>query len=128
MVVEVVLNEVRLRAEMFGYSQNVLLLSIFISLITATLLYLALPSRWRCWASTCSAMVCVTPSVRGYGSDGGVGCTSFRSISRRDGAHELQAQIPGKVDPGVLADFGDKRIDHGPTRWFGVDGGEVSLG
>jgi hypothetical protein len=49
MVVEVVLNEVQLRAEMFGYSQNVLLLSIFISLITVTLLYLALPSRWRCW-------------------------------------------------------------------------------
>lgn len=42
MIVEVVLNEAQLRAEMFSYSQNILLLSIVISLITATLLYLAL--------------------------------------------------------------------------------------
>ncbi len=42
MVVEVVLNEAQLRAEMFSYSRNILLLSIVISLITATLLYLAL--------------------------------------------------------------------------------------
>jgi signal transduction histidine kinase len=42
MVVEVVLNEAQLRAEMFGYSRNILLLSIVISVFTATLLYLAL--------------------------------------------------------------------------------------
>ena len=42
MIIEVVLNEAQLRAEMFSYSQNILLLSIFISLITAALLYLAL--------------------------------------------------------------------------------------
>ena len=42
MVVEIVLNEAQLRAEMFNYSQNILLLSIIISFITAALLYLAL--------------------------------------------------------------------------------------
>ena len=42
MIVEVVLNEAQLRAEMFGYSRNILLLSIVISLFTATLLYLSL--------------------------------------------------------------------------------------
>ena len=42
MIVEVVLNEAQLRAEMFAYSQNILLLSIIISFITAALLYLAL--------------------------------------------------------------------------------------
>ncbi|NNE85362.1 MAG: HAMP domain-containing histidine kinase [Alphaproteobacteria bacterium] len=42
MLVEVVLNEAQLRAEMFGYSRNILLLSIVISVFTATLLYLAL--------------------------------------------------------------------------------------
>ena len=42
MIVEVVLNEAQLRAEMFAYSRNILLLSIVISLFTATLLYLAL--------------------------------------------------------------------------------------
>ncbi len=42
MIVEVVLNEAQLRAEMFTYSRNILLLSIIISLFTATLLYLAL--------------------------------------------------------------------------------------
>ena len=42
MIVEIVLNEAQLRAEMVSYSQNILLLSIVISLITATLLYLAL--------------------------------------------------------------------------------------
>lgn len=42
MVVEIVLNEARLRAEMFSYSRNILLLSIVISFITAALLYLAL--------------------------------------------------------------------------------------
>ena len=42
MIVEVVLNEAQLRAEMFAYSRNILLLSIIISLFTATLLYLAL--------------------------------------------------------------------------------------
>ncbi len=42
MIVEVVLNEAQLRAEMFSYSQNILLLSIIISFITAALLYLAL--------------------------------------------------------------------------------------
>ena len=42
MIVEVVLNEAQLRAEMFAYSRNILLLSVFISVITATLLYLAL--------------------------------------------------------------------------------------
>ena len=34
MIVEVVLNEAQLRAEMFGYSRNILLLSIVISLFT----------------------------------------------------------------------------------------------
>ncbi|MDH3737550.1 MAG: HAMP domain-containing histidine kinase [Alphaproteobacteria bacterium] len=42
MIVEVVLNEAQLRAEMFTYSRNILLLSIVISVFTATLLYLAL--------------------------------------------------------------------------------------
>ena len=42
MIVEVVLIEAQLRAEMFTYSRNILLLSIIISLFTATLLYLAL--------------------------------------------------------------------------------------
>ena len=42
MIVEVVLNEAQLRAEMYAYSRNILLLSIIISLFTATLLYLAL--------------------------------------------------------------------------------------
>lgn len=42
MFVEVVLNESQLRAEMFAYSRNILLLSVVISLITATFLYLAL--------------------------------------------------------------------------------------
>ncbi|MFT5182622.1 MAG: hypothetical protein ACI8S3_002515, partial [Alphaproteobacteria bacterium] len=42
MIVEVVLNEAQLRAEMYAYSRNILLLSIVISLFTATLLYLAL--------------------------------------------------------------------------------------
>ena len=42
MIIEVILNEAQLRAEMFNYSQNILLLSIIISLITAALLYLAL--------------------------------------------------------------------------------------
>lgn len=41
-VVEVVLHEARLRAQMFTYSRNILLLSIVISLIAATLLYGAL--------------------------------------------------------------------------------------
>jgi signal transduction histidine kinase len=42
MIVEVVLNEAQLRAEMFNYSQNILLLSLVISFITAALLYWAL--------------------------------------------------------------------------------------
>ena len=40
--VEVMLNEARLRADMIAHSRNILLLSIAISLITGTLLYLAL--------------------------------------------------------------------------------------
>jgi len=40
--VEVVLNEAHLRSEMIGYSRNVLLLSVAISLITGLLLYLSL--------------------------------------------------------------------------------------
>ncbi len=40
--VEVMFNEARLRADMIAHSRNILLLSIFISLITGTLLYLAL--------------------------------------------------------------------------------------
>ncbi len=40
--VEVVLNEAQLRAEMIGYSRNILLLSVVISLITGLLLYLSL--------------------------------------------------------------------------------------
>lgn len=42
MKVEVVLNEAHLRTEMIQYSRNILMLSVFISLITGALLYLSL--------------------------------------------------------------------------------------
>ena len=32
------------------------------------------------------------------------------------------------MDPGVLADLGDKRVDQGPARRLGVDRGEMGLG
>jgi hypothetical protein len=41
---------------------------------------------------------------------------------------ERQAHIPRELDPSVLRDLGDERIDHRPAERFGVDGGEMGLG
>ena len=44
-----------------------------------------------------------------------------------DGLLVGEAHVPGKVDPGVLADLGDECVDQRPPLRFGVDGGEMRL-
>src|SRR5438132_372160 len=46
----------------------------------------------------------------------------------RDRLGELQLDVPGEQDPGVLADLGDEGVDQRPPRRLGVDRREVRLG
>ncbi len=39
-----------------------------------------------------------------------------------------EAHVPGKVDPCVLADLGDERIDQRPALRLGIDGREMRPG
>ena len=43
------------------------------------------------------------------------------------GLDKLRFRIPGEQYPGVLADFGNERINQWSTFWFGIDGGKVSF-
>jgi hypothetical protein len=52
----------------------------------------------------------------------------FGSIRAAIGFDVLQRHIPGKEDPGVLADPGDEGVDHRLALGLGVDGGEMRLG
>src|SRR5262245_65504474 len=45
-----------------------------------------------------------------------------------DRLDELGFDVPGEIDPGVLADFGHEGVDQRPAGGLGVDGGEVRLG
>src|SRR3954454_25024560 len=47
---------------------------------------------------------------------------------RHDRPRVLRLGIPREQDPGVLADFGDERVDDRAAERLGVDGGEVGLG
>src|SRR5690606_17849862 len=45
-----------------------------------------------------------------------------------NGRHIGHVEVPGEEYPGVLADLGDKGVDHVAALGLGVDGGEVGTG
>jgi hypothetical protein len=87
LAVEVVLNEALLRTDLFAYLRNILLLSVVISLITGTLLYLSLQ-----WIMV-RPMLRMTEEITAFSQDPQDPATGVRATARGDEIGVVQSVL-----------------------------------